>query len=57
MGDRIARSHYNRALARSANFGCLPLEVDGTSGRLCGCRVLLLGTTLGCLGTCHGLEA
>ena len=26
MRDRIARGHYNRALARFANVGCLPLE-------------------------------
>ena len=41
-------------LARSANVGCLPLEAGGWSFW---CHLLLLGATLGRLGTCHGLEA
>jgi hypothetical protein len=56
MGDRIAQRHYNRALARSANIGSLPLEAEGAGGWSCW-RYLLLGSTLGHLGTHHGLEA
>ena len=57
MRDHIARGHYNRALARSANVGYLPLEADGPSGRSCWPRLLLIGATLGRLGMCCGLEA
>ena len=47
--DRIARRCYKRALARSANVGCLPLEADDTDGRSCWHCLLLLGATLGAL--------
>ena len=57
MGDSIARRRYNRALARSAYFGCVSLEADGASGRSCGRRLLLLSASLGRLGTRRGLEA
>ena len=57
MRDRIARRHYKRALARSANVGWLPLEADGAGGRSCWCQLLLLGTMLGCLRMRCGLEA
>ena len=53
----IARRHYNMALARSANVGCLSLEANGAGGRSCWRRLLLLGATLGRLGTRYGLEA
>ena len=45
------------ALARSANVGCLSLEANGAGGRSCWRRLLLLGATLGRLGTRYGLEA
>ena len=57
MRDRIARRCYNRALASSTNVEGFPLKADGASGRSSGCRLLLLGATLECLGTHRGLEA
>jgi hypothetical protein len=52
-----ARRHYNRSFGRSTNIRGLPLEANGTDGWTSGHRLLLLGTTMGCLGTHRGLEA
>jgi len=54
---KLPEGVYKRAFARSANFGCLPLEADGTGGWSCWHRLLLLGATKGRLGTRRGLEA
>jgi hypothetical protein len=47
----VAQRRYIGALASFATKGCLPLEADGAGGRSCGRRLLLLGATIGRIGS------